>query len=421
MSDVFIIILTLLGSAFCSGIEIAFLTANKLKIELDKKQGVPGAGILSYFQNKPKYFIASMLIGNNIALVVFGLKFGGALEIGLNNFFENAYSILFIQTIVSTLVVLIFGEFIPKAIFSSNPNVWLNRLAVPLTLWYGILFVFAFLFTKLSNAIIVLITRDKLKDAPLVFGTTDLNHFLENATGKTPSANEMDLEIQFFQNALDFQSVKARDCMVPRNEIVSIEVNMTVDMMKERFMETKLSKILVHRESIDQLIGYVHFSDCFKSPKSILETIRPIAIIPEAMPANEILRIFKKDKKSVAVVVDEFGSTAGLITFEDIIEEILGEIEDEHDTTEFVELNLGDGVFEFSARLDVKYVNEKYHLNLPESDEDYDTLGGLILAINQGFPEINEVIRSAHFEFTILEVNTNRIERLRIKIENDAN
>lgn len=418
MSDILIIFITLLGSAFCSGIEIAFLTANKLKIELDKKQGVSGAGILSYFQNKPKYFIASMLIGNNIALVVFGLKFGGALENELSHFFENAYSVLFIQTIVSTLVVLIFGEFIPKAIFSSNPNVWLNRLALPLALWYGVLFIFAFLFTKLSNAVILLITRDRLKEAPLVFGTTDLNHFLENATGKTPSASEIDLEIQFFQNALDFKSVKARDCMVPRNEIVSLEVSMPIELMKERFMETKLSKILVHRNSIDQLIGYVHFSDCFKSPKSILETLRPIAIIPEAMPANEILRVFKKDKKSVAVVVDEFGSTAGLITFEDIIEEILGEIEDEHDTTEFVEIELEGGAYEFSARLDVKYINEKYHLNLPESDEDYDTLGGLILAINQGFPEINEVIQTAQFEFTILAVNANRIERIRVKVEN---
>ena len=205
---------------------------------------------------------------------------------------------------------------------------------------------------------------------------------------------------------------------VYRNEIVSLEVSMPIELMKERFMETKLSKILVHRNSIDQLIGYVHFSDCFKSPKSILETLRPIAIIPEAMPANEILRVFKKDKKSVAVVVDEFGSTAGLITFEDIIEEILGEIEDEHDTTEFVEIELEGGAYEFSARLDVKYINEKYHLNLPESDEDYDTLGGLILAINQGFPEINEVIQTAQFEFTILAVNANRIERIRVKVEN---
>ncbi|MFM7770592.1 MAG: hemolysin family protein, partial [Bacteroidota bacterium] len=410
MSDVILILLSLLGSAFCSGIEIAFLTANKLKIELDKKQGVSGANILSYFQNKPKYFIASMLIGNNIALVIFGLKFGGALEGVLANFLDHQFSIILIQTLVSTLVVLIFGEFIPKAIFSSNPNVWLSRLAFPLTLWYGILFVFAYLFTKLSNAVIMIITRDKLKETPIVFGATDLNHFMENATGKAPSASEIDLEIQFFQNALDFKSVKARDCMVPRNEIVSIEVDTPIAQMKEKFIETKLSKILVHRDSLDQLIGYVHFSDCYKSPSSILSAIRPIAVIPEAMPANDILRIFKKDKKSVAVVVDEFGSTSGLITFEDIIEEILGEIEDEHDTSEFIELQLESNVFDFSGRLDVKYINEKYRLNLPESDEDYDTLAGLILHIHQGFPNENEIIQSTGFQYTILEMNSNKIE-----------
>ncbi len=421
LSQIFIILGTLVGCAFYSGVEIAFLTSNKLKIELDKKQGVFGASVLSSLVGKPKLFLAMLLVGNNISLVIYGIVFGDVLTAIIESNFPSvdeiigAYGVLILQTIISTLVVLIFGEFIPKALLSSQPNKWLLRLSPLIAIWYAILFVFAYSVTKVSEWIISLLFRNSPKEQDIVFGRTDLNHYLEGFTGANSQQNELDLEIQFFQNALDFSLLKARDCMLPRNEIVAIDITESIAKAKELFIETKLSKIIVYRENIDQLIGYVHFSDFFKNPKSIKEILRPIAIVPEPMAANEILKIFRSQKKSVAAVVDEFGGTSGLITFEDIIEEIFGEIEDEHDTIDNVEREVKKGWYEFSGRLDVHYINEKYKLELPENEEEYDTLGGLILNFHQDFPEVNQEFVIDRYRFTILAVNERQIKLVQLQ------
>jgi putative hemolysin len=421
VSQILTILATLLGCAFYSGVEIAFLTSNKLKIELDKKQGIFGASILSSLVGKPKIFLAMLLVGNNISLVIYGIVFGDILTSIIQSNFPflhetiGAYGVLILQTIISTLVVLIFGEFIPKALLSSQPNKWLLRLSPLIAIWYAVLFVFAYSVTKVSEWIISVLFRNSPKEQDIVFGRTDLNHYLEGFTGANSQQNELDLEIQFFQNALDFSLLKARDCMLPRNEIVAIDIDESIAKAKDLFIETKLSKIIVYRENIDQLIGYVHFSDFFKNPKEIKEILRPIAIVPEPMAANEILKIFRSQKKSVAAVVDEFGGTSGLITFEDIIEEIFGEIEDEHDTIDNVEREVKKGWYEFSGRLDVHYINEKYKLELPENEEQYDTLGGLILNFHQDFPEVNQEFVMDRYRFTILAVNERQIKLVQLQ------
>jgi CBS domain containing-hemolysin-like protein len=369
-----------------------------------------------------------LLVGNNISLVIYGIVFGDVLTSMLESSFPSldevvgSYGVLILQTIISTLVVLIFGEFIPKALLSAQPNKWLLRLSPLIAIWYAILFVFAYSVTKVSEWIISMLFRHSPKEQDIVFGRTDLNHYLEGFTGANSQQNELDLEIQFFQNALDFSLLKARDCMLPRNEIVAIDIAESITKAKDLFIETKLSKIIVYRENIDQLIGYVHFSDFFKNPKEIKEILRPIAIVPEPMAANEILKIFRSQKKSVAAVVDEFGGTSGLITFEDIIEEIFGEIEDEHDTIDNVERELKKGIYEFSGRLDVHYINEKYKLELPENEEEYDTLGGLILNFHQDFPEVQQEFVIDRFRFTILAVNERQIKLVQLQnIEESIN
>jgi putative hemolysin len=419
-----IIFLSLLASAFSSGMEIAYITANKLKIELDKKQGVFASGIISHFINKPKLFIATMLIGNNAALVVYGLYMGEVIEVSIAEQFPQfsiavgEFGVVLTQTILSTVIVLVFAEFIPKAIFSINPNRWLNMMAVPLAIWYGVLYAFAWIVTGISDMFIRLVVRKEIKDEEVEFGRIDLDHYLEQATGNIDQSKAIDHEIQIFQNALDFSSLKARDCLIPRNEIVAIEITDSVDALKKRFIETRLSKILVYRETIDHIIGYVHSYELFKKPAHIQHILRPISIIPEPMQAYEILELFIKQKKQVAVVVDEFGGTAGMITMEDIVEEIFGEIEDEHDKEETTEIQHADGSFDFSARLEIDYLNNKYNLALPENQEAYDTLGGLILFLRGDIPEEMEAMSHGSYTFTPLKVSDTRIELVKITVQN---
>ncbi len=415
-----IIFLSLLASAFSSGLEIAFITANKLKIELDKKQGVFASNIIGHFINKPKLFIATMLIGNNAALVVYGLYMGEVIEHSIiYNFpsFQAAvgeFGLVFTQTILSTIIVLVFAEFIPKAIFSINPNRWLNMLAVPLAIWYGILYLFAWIITGISDLFIRIVVRREIRDEEVQFGRIDLDHYLEQATGNIDQSKAIDHEIQIFQNALDFSNLKARDCLVPRNEIVAIEITDSIENLRKRFIETRLSKILVFRENIDHIIGYVHSYELFKKPAHIQHILRPISIIPEPMQAYEILELFIKQKKQVAVVVDEFGGTAGMITMEDIVEEIFGEIEDEHDKEENTEIQHADGSFDFSARLEIDYINNKYNLELPENQEAYDTLGGLLLYLRGDIPEEMETISQGPYTFTPLKVSETKIELVKV-------
>lgn len=417
-----IVILALVASAFSSGMEIAYVTSNKLKIELDKKQGVFASNIIGYFTRHPKVFIATMLVGNNAALVVFSYFMGEAIVEGIEYQFNplflwlDDFGILITQTLLSTAIVLVFAEFIPKALFSINPNRWLNLFAIPLAIWYGIFYVFARIVTFLSDMFLRIFIRKEPKEEEVEFGRIDLDNYLEQATGNIDHSKDIDLEIQIFQNALDFSSVKARDCLVPRNEIVAVEITDTVDMLKKKFIETRLSKILVYKENIDHIIGYVHSFELFKKPEHIQHVLRPVAIIPEPMPANEILELFIKQKKNMAVVVDEFGGTAGIVTMEDVVEEIFGEIEDEHDKDDATEKVLGDGEFEFSARLEIDYINEKYSLDLPANDEKYDTLGGLILHLFGDIPEEGELITYEQFVFVPTVVSDTRIEQIKVVV-----
>jgi putative hemolysin len=403
--------------------EIAFITANKLKIELDKKQGVFASHIIGHFINKPKLFIATMLIGNNAALVVYGIFMGEVIEHSILSSFPafahsiGEFGVVLTQTILSTIIVLVFAEFIPKAIFSINPNRWLNMMAIPLAIWYGVLYAFAWIVTGISDMFIRLVVRKEIKDEEVEFGRIDLDHYLEQATGNIDQTKAIDHEIQIFQNALDFSNLKARDCLVPRNEIVAIEITDSIENVKKRFIETRLSKILVFRDSIDHIIGYVHSYELFKKPGHIQHILRPISIIPEPMQAYEILEMFIKQKKQVAVVVDEFGGTAGMITMEDIVEEIFGEIEDEHDKEETTEIQHADGSFDFSARLEIDYINNKYNLELPENQEAYDTLGGLLLFLRGDIPEENETITHSSYTFTPLKVSETRIELVKIEVQ----
>jgi len=403
--------------------EIAFITANKLKIELDKKQGVFASHIIGHFINKPKLFIATMLIGNNAALVVYGIFMGEVIEHSILSSFPafahsiGEFGVVLTQTILSTIIVLVFAEFIPKAIFSINPNRWLNMMAIPLAAWYGVLYAFAWIVTGISDMFIRLVVRKEIKDEEVEFGRIDLDHYLEQATGNIDQSKAIDHEIQIFQNALDFSNLKARDCLVPRNEIVAIEITDSIENLKKRFIETRLSKILVFRDSIDHIIGYVHSYELFKKPGHIQHILRPISIIPEPMQAYEILEMFIKQKKQVAVVVDEFGGTAGMITMEDIVEEIFGEIEDEHDKEETTEIQHADGTFDFSARLEIDYLNNKYNLGLPENQEAYDTLGGLLLFLRGDIPEENETITYGSCTFTPLKVSETKIELVKIEVQ----
>jgi putative hemolysin len=420
-----IVILSLIASAFSSGVEIAFITSNKFKLELDKKQGVFGAEIISYFAARPKMFIAAMLVGNNIALVIYGLYMGDAivdflsLHLPYTVQWLGEYGLLITQTLISTVVVLIFGEFIPKAIFSINPNRWLNLLAIPLAIWYGLLWVFAVIITAISNAFLRIVGSSKNSEAIVGFGRIDLDHYLTEATGNIDKTKEFDHEIQIFQNALDFSKVKARDCLVPRNEIVAVEITDSVAELKKLFIDTRLSKILVYKENIDHIIGYVHSFELFKKPEHIQHILRPVSIVPEPMPANEVLEIFIQKKRSMAVVVDEYGGTAGIITMEDIVEEIFGEIEDEHDkeeTQEELEIQVDDKNYEFSARLEIDYLNDKYPFELPVNDEQYDTLGGLLLHYYEDIPDEGAVIVVENFTFTVSKVSETRIEAVKISI-----
>lgn len=417
---ILIVFFSLVCSAFSSGMEIAFITSNKFKIELDRKQKVFGAEIVSYFTRNPKQFIASMLVGNNIALVVYGLYMGDAIihfldaQFGLNSTVLGEPGILLLQTFISTIIVLIFGEFIPKAIFSINPNRWLSLFAIPMLFWYGILWIFAWFVAKISDLFLRVFLKTKIEGEKVEFGRIDLDHFLAEATGNIDRSKEFDHEIQIFQNALDFSKVKARDCLIPRNEIVAVEITDDVEKLKQLFIETRLSKILVFKENIDHIIGYVHSFEIFKKPEHIQHVLRPVAIVPEPMAANEILELFISKKRSLAVVVDEYGGTAGIVTMEDIVEEIFGEIEDEHDKEETIEHVYKDGAYEFSARLEIDYLNDKYQIGLPVNAEEYDTLGGLMLYLMEDIPKNGDSVDVENFTLTASKVSDTRVEVVKI-------
>lgn len=413
-----VILLMLLFSAFFSGMEIAFVSANKLKVELDGKQGNFLARIIARFLKKPSRFIGTMLVGNNIALVVYGIYMAKILEPEIAYYTENEFAILFLQTFVSTIIILITAEFLPKTLFRINPNLVLRFFAFPLLLVYYILLLPMLLVIGISEMLIKLFSPQLAMQDELNFGRIDLENYLREGTENADEQEEVDHEIQIFQNALDFSKVKARECLVPRTEIVAMEIEDSIENLRDKFVETGMSKIIIYRDNIDNVIGYTHSFELFKKPDSIKAILLPIPIIAISMPANEILEVLIEQKRSIALVVDEFGGTSGILTIEDVIEEIFGEIEDEHDKEELIENRINEKEFLFSARLEVDYLNDEYNLNLPESD-NYETLAGLIIDTYESIPSMDDSIDLEQFSFTVKKVFENKIDLVHLKVKEE--
>ena len=411
--SIFIIVTSLLCSAFFSGMEIAFVASNKLHLELMKKRGEFNARILSPFLESPSRFIATMLVGNNIALVVYGIEMAQILEPFIRNYTHSAVIVLCLQTIFSTAVVLVTAEFIPKVLFSINANRFIRLFALPAWACYYALYFVVSLVVGLSNLILKYVLRAPQMDEKPAFERVDLEEYLNEHRADPSEIDQQETEIQIFKNALDFSKVKARECMVPRNEIIAMELSEDIEVLRAKFVETGFSKIVIYRENIDQIIGYTHSYELFKSPEDIKSILLPIAMLPETMAANDILNLFLKERKSIALVVDEFGGTSGLVTVEDIVEEIFGEIQDEHDSEALVERQVSPHEFVFSGRHEIDYLNEKYQLGLPASD-DYETLSGLIVHYCEDIPSYKDRIRMDNFTFLILEVDQTRIEKVKL-------
>jgi CBS domain containing-hemolysin-like protein len=416
-----IILITILLSAFFSGMEMAFVSSNKFKVEIDKNRNSLQAKLLSIVTRQPSRYIGTMLIGNNIMLVIYGLVMAGLLEPWLSELFYswgytgNAWVIVS-QTILSTLLILVTGEFLPKALFAINPNRSLNLFVLPVTLFYFLLHIPVTVTVFISKVLLKYVFRLPLKEEEVSLERTDLNYYLSQVRfEKQPPQETLDNEVKILQNVLDFPSVKARECMVPRNEIVAIEVHEPIDELHKLFIESGLSKIMVYRETIDDIIGFVHLSEMFKKPLNIQAVMMPVMFVPETMLIKDILTQFIQQHRSMAVVVDEYGGTSGILTTEDIIEEIFGEIEDEHDVEDHTEKVISDREFVFSGRLEIDYLNETYHLNLPER-EDYTTLAGLILFHEKDIPEENQVIEIEGFKFVINRVSAHRIEEVTVHL-----
>jgi putative hemolysin len=415
IADIIVVIICLVFSAFFSGMEIAFISANKLKIELAKKQGSLSAKIISSFAQKPGRFIGTMLVGNNIALVIYGLYMAHILEPEIKTLIKNEIGVLTVQTIISTLLILITAEFLPKAFFRRIPNRSLNFLAVPLLVIYYILWLPMIIIIGIAEFFLKTLLKQNFSENKIIFGKVDLDNYLNEAVKNRRKKGELEHEVQILQNALEFPNVKVRECMVPRTDIVAVDAEATVSELHKKFIETGLSKILIFKESIDNIIGYVHSYEIFKRPESIKQVLLPAVVFPETMAAREALEAFIKKRKSIAVVVDEFGGTSGILTIEDVFEEIFGEIDDEHDVEEHTERKINESEYIFSARLEIDYLNSKYNLELPASEE-YETLAGLIIHIHESIPAEKEQIEWNNFLFEIIQVAENKIEKVKLKI-----
>ncbi len=420
MTSFSIIIFSLLFSALFAGLEIAFISANKLKFEVDKNKGLLAGRILSDLNRFPSLFIAAMLLGNNITLIIYGIEIARILDPALMailpGFMNGPWWILVFQTLISTFIVLITAEFIPKSLFRINPNLVLNVLAIPAWFFFYFFYPFILLFTKMSEFLLKRIIRTELSGTDLGFTTVDLDQYIREFSRDREEESEINSEIQMFQNAIDFKNIKIRECMVPRTEIKALEDTEDPDVVRNTMIQTGHSKILIYKESIDDICGYVHSFDLFKNPATIQEILKPILIVPESMAANTALTLLIEQRKSVALVVDEFGGTSGMVTMEDIIEEIFGEIRDEFDLDNLIERQTGRNTYIFAGRLEIDYLNEKYKLGLPES-EDYETLAGLIIYHHESIPSHNDEIIVGSFVFTILEVNEIRIGLVQLSIE----
>jgi putative hemolysin len=415
--ELIIITVSILLSAFFSGMEIAFVSANKMHIELEKKRDGFIPKILRIITQKSSKFITTMLVGNNISLVIYSYYMGEFLlrMLPLNSF--NEFSILLIQTIISTIVILVTAEFLPKAIFRIYANEVLKIFAIPAYIFYYLFHFFSEFITIISDFFLRVFFKTNAYEEQTEFSKEELGNYINEQLETGNVDYDLDSEIQIFQNALQFQNVKAREVMVPRTEIISVEIHETVSNLKNAFIKTGLSKILVYKSSLDDVVGYVNAFELFKNPKTIKSILLPLELVPESMMINDILNTLIKKRKSVAIVIDEYGGTSGMITVEDIVEELFGEIEDEHDSQEFLEEKINDSEFNFSARLEVDYLNEEYNLNISKS-EAYETLGGFIIEHTENIPEEKELIEIDHLEFKILKMSGAKIDEVSLKIIN---
>jgi len=409
-----VIFISLIFSAFFSGMEIAFFSSNKLKIALDKESGSRSEKIIFNFLGNQSHFITTMLIGNNIALVVYGLFMAKILNGPLSNLFQNQFLIGFLEILVSSILVLIVAEFIPKAIFSILSNRMLKLFAIPAFLMYKILTPIVFIITFISGAILKIFGVKKTENK-INFNRIDLDNYLEQHY--TENQEDINPEVEILKNALEFSKIKVRDCMIPRTEVVSMDVNESIDFLKKSFFQSGHSKIIIYRESIDFVLGYVHSYELFKHPAKIRNMLLPISFVPESMPVKKVLDQLLKDRRSIAIVLDEYGGTSGIICLEDIVEELFGEIQDEHDIEEIMEEKISANKIKFSAKVKVSYLNEKYNLSLPDSTE-YETLGGLILTSISNMPKKNEKIEINKNLFIVAKVTDNFIDEVVLVLNN---
>ena len=417
MDELTIITFALLLSAFFSGCEMAYISSNKLLIELNKKKFPFISKIIDRFIKNPSLFITTVLIGNNVALVVYGLQMAKLIEPELRVYIDSDLIVLLLQTIISTIIILVTAEFLPKTLFRINPILVLNLFSLPLLLFYVLFYPISIATIFISKLIMKSVAGINLpsKKDTLPFGRVDLDNLLSQHEKKDKESTEMPQEVKLLKNAIDFSKIKIRECIVPRTDIVAIEINESLKEIQSKFVETGFSKILVYKQNIDNIIGYIHVSQMFKNPKQLKNIISPIHIVPESMSANSLLKQFTDENKSIALVVDEFGGTAGIITLEDILEEIFGEIDDEHDTTDHIEVKITENEYKFSGRLEIDYINEKYNINLPET-ENYETIAGMILYYFQSIPKINDMITIESFTIKILEATNSKINLVTITL-----
>jgi putative hemolysin len=419
MDYLIVIFSSLLFIAFYSGIEIAYLSSNKFQIELDNKQGKLNARILAFFVKSPSKFICTVLVGLNVALVIYATYMAQILKPQIESLLPVAYQtefwVLIIETIITTIFLLLTGEFLPKILFSINPNQTLGFFSVLILISYVLLFPVVWLILQITHFLLGKLFKIDFSEETPEFGRIDLDNYISEINTKMSHKSELKSEIKMFQNALDFDALKIRECMIPRTEIISIDAEAAIDDLKKMFSTTGVSKILVYRQSKDNIIGFVHSSEMFKNPSTIQSMILPVSVFPETLPAKDLLTHFTEIHRSVALVVDEFGNTSGIVTVEDIMEEIFGEIDDEHDIEDLVEGKISESEFIFSGRLEVDYLNAKYHLGIPDQDS-YKTLAGFIFHHHESIPEPKEEITISPFLITVQSMHGNKIEQVRLKV-----
>ena len=405
-------------SAFFSGMEIAFVSSSKLRFEVDKSSQSLSGKLLTVFYNNPNNYISTMLVGNNIALVVYGIMMSRVIHGLLGGYFvDNQALLLFIDTVVSTLIILVVGEFVPKTIFKISPNATLRFFSLPTFIVYCVLYPISKFATACARGVLRLCGIKLNKESSTkAFSKMDLDYFIQSSIQQGDGVQNVDTEVKIFQKALDFSNLRIRDCMVHRTEIEAVDKSATAEELMHVFVETGYSKIIVYENTIDNIIGYIHSSEMFKLTATWQDHITKMPFVPESLQAQKLMEQFLQQKRSLAVVVDEFGGTAGIISLEDIVEELFGEIEDEHDVEDYVAKQTEEDTYLLSARLEIERVNEMFGIGLPVSD-DYQTIAGLILNHYKSFPKMHEIISIDRFRFKIMKVESNKIELITLKIE----